>query len=415
LLLNVLDFPDQSGTGGPDRVKAALDAAVDGDRIYLAGAWPYRAPTRGWTISKSIELFGDGPGNPDTPGAQRTGTTLLPQSAAATDHVIRLVSPQGGELNRVYIHDLCISSSTSSREGGDGIHYGLPDNPGKLSGLRLERLCISRMAGNGISLIGQNGGAGSVTDLLVLNCAIDGCGGDGFRLQFGYAMAMLGCRVVNCIGRALAALPEGELAMYSCSFDGGSLSAPELVSINSVGVRLDACRFANFGATTNKVGLRLTNIGASVVVSGCTFELPSWGSDSAGAVGLDVSYASQLFSTGTVCIMPNRFMNLGTAIRGNNAGSDNIHALFVSPQFGTPLTVGGQPASVIALPAIADNAACGAPCVNDGTTSRSPGLLVPSLSANPTDQLQPSHLVYNSSADKLRIWTSNGWRDVILA
>ena len=42
-------------------VQAALDAAVDGDRVYFPGQKAY-ATTTGWTISKRLGLFGDGPG-----------------------------------------------------------------------------------------------------------------------------------------------------------------------------------------------------------------------------------------------------------------------------------------------------------------------------------------------------------------
>ena len=58
----VVDYPD---------VQSALDAAADGDRVYIpAGEW--QAPEGGWKIRKSLEVFGDGQGHP----RNSSGTTL---------------------------------------------------------------------------------------------------------------------------------------------------------------------------------------------------------------------------------------------------------------------------------------------------------------------------------------------------
>ena len=54
----------------------------DGDRIYfpyiaeLGAGTPYTAPVGGWVITKSLEIYGDGPGNP----ANNLGTLLRPSS-----------------------------------------------------------------------------------------------------------------------------------------------------------------------------------------------------------------------------------------------------------------------------------------------------------------------------------------------
>lgn len=415
MLLNVLDFPDYSATGGLDRLQAALAQASSGDRIYLPGIAPYRAPATGWEIRKSVELFGDGPGNPDGPAAERTGTVLLPHSAATSDHVLRLVNEPGTELNRVYIHDLGIASSSAAREGGDGILREISGNL-KVSGLRLERLSIARLGGSGIRLLGDNGGPGAVNDLLIQNCTIENCGGDGIQLFYGFAVNITGVRSSSNAGRALWAGAPGEISLYGCVFEAGGAGVEELVLLERAVARIDACRFAGFDTTGDRVGLRLWNTGLYAVITGNTFELASWNAASPAAIGIDIAFKPNPAQTGTVCVMPNRFLNVGTAIRANRSLFDSVNGLFIAPQLGSPLIVNSQPASVIALPTVAGNAAVGVPNVSDGAASRAAGLLVPPLAANPTSQLQPAHMFYNAADDALRVWSESeeGWRDVIL-
>src|SRR5947207_797085 len=114
MLLNVLDFPDP-GT--------ALLCAQHGDRMYLPGGFTFEAPPDGWTLNKSLELFGDGPGDiypTDNNITKYNGTIMTPTSAIAGPQdafardVISLLSPPlpGGvsfELPHVVIRDLRIT------------------------------------------------------------------------------------------------------------------------------------------------------------------------------------------------------------------------------------------------------------------------------------------------------------------
>ena len=97
MLLNVKDFPS---------VQAALDAAAEGDRIYLpgngAGTVYSPPPTSAWKITKSLEIFGDGPGEP---GSER-GTSL--KRGSASNLPIFEITPAAGssELGTVVIRGM---------------------------------------------------------------------------------------------------------------------------------------------------------------------------------------------------------------------------------------------------------------------------------------------------------------------
>lgn len=100
MLINVRDFAT---------VQDALNAAKSGDRVYfpsLAGSTPgfYQAPDGGWTINKSLEIFGDGLG--DIGAGQ--ATLIKPYIPAGThtsnSHVF--VIPSGAKS--IHIHDLLI-------------------------------------------------------------------------------------------------------------------------------------------------------------------------------------------------------------------------------------------------------------------------------------------------------------------
>src|SRR5580765_4428011 len=158
MLLNVLDFQS---------VQEALDVASVGDRVYFPGGRPYVAPPEGWVIRKSIEVYGDGPGNPSS----YHGTVLTP-SAPVTGyprHVFVLEAGMSGAppqqfVAPVHIHDLQITRrmGQTGADGGDGIHFVPGQDYRLLAECSIERVAISFMGGAGIRLEGFNGGNAAV-------------------------------------------------------------------------------------------------------------------------------------------------------------------------------------------------------------------------------------------------------------
>ena len=152
LLLNILDYPDP---------QAAIDAAMDGDRVYFPGTRVYEAPSGGWIISKSLELFGDGPGAPDA----ISGSVLRPFSGPSEDvdnHIFRLSPVNGTDgTTQLYIHDLRLTGSLGTSSPGDGLRF-YADGLIQLSELILRRLWIDSLNGAGVRFIGMNGGKDAI-------------------------------------------------------------------------------------------------------------------------------------------------------------------------------------------------------------------------------------------------------------
>jgi hypothetical protein len=335
MLLNVLDFPpDANG----DRFQAALEAASHGDRIYLPGYAPYVAPPGGWKIKKSVEIFGDGPGNP---ADGILGGTVLNPNAGSTGPVLELVPeyvpdpnhPDLTELGRVYIHDLQIKPPGAARDGGDGIYFQSIDGKQKLSDLRLERLSMRLLRGNGISLSGGASDAGSVTNILIQNCSVDSCDLIGIHLLNASAALLIGSSSTKNGRHALLADVGGELAMYGCHFGGKPSNliqaSVELASLSQV--RVDGCTFRDYYSANNNIaGLRVVDIAGSTVISGCTFEIiEALSPQTSGTIGILLEVLLNPRS-GPVSILVNQFANVATAIR---ASDSRLHGILVLPQF----------------------------------------------------------------------------------
>lgn len=437
MILNVLDFPDLPSPG-LDRVSAALAAANGGDRIYLPALVPYQAPPGGWIINKGVEIFGDGPGPCDETAQYRAGTIVVPHSDGLADHVFVLVAPEPppaiqdnnrARLEGVHIHDLAIMSRTPARGGGDGIRFVSVDtlpSPSYPSGVKhkltlfsVHRVSISNLGGNGVQLIGSDGGPGAVNNVVIENCSVTNCGDAGISLQLAFSVAIASSRFAsNLTAAALSVI--GELAMTGCSFEGPAahftnacvwLSALSQASI-------DGCRFTAFGKPATSIpaagrALFLNNIKGSATVVGCAFEVATPNRFATG-IAVDNSVAD----AGPILIMPNRFVNVGQALLETGPS----HGNWTMPQFGSPLTIAGSDAAVVSLPPAtdSDNAAFGVPNVNDATANRMGALAVPILSANPTAHLTAGHLAYllspgSTGIDSLRLCIGGVWHDVVLS
>ena len=156
-----LDFAD---------LTAAIAAASDGDRIYLPGVKRWRAPAGGWQITKSLQIFGDGPGDPGT----RIGTVLEP--AALGSDAFVLTPPAGANaLGPVYLHDLMIANREAvTPDGKNAINIPLAPSQ-TLHSLRLERVAVINMSLEGLYL-------SSVARLTMKKVTVGACHSCGLQL-----------------------------------------------------------------------------------------------------------------------------------------------------------------------------------------------------------------------------------------
>lgn len=168
MMHNVLDYPTP---------KDAFAAAADGDSVYFPGTKTYEAPPEGWQVTKSLEIYGNGPGDPPT----SCGTTLKPNSATGTTRdVFHLVPGDHAALANVEFRDLAIQGSGAP---GTAIRY-LASGSSKLSDIRITRVVISSMGSEGISLIGAEqapDAASRLTGVVITGTQIFDCGGAGLH------------------------------------------------------------------------------------------------------------------------------------------------------------------------------------------------------------------------------------------
>ena len=209
MLLNALDFAD---------LTAAIAAASDGDRIYLPGVKRWRAPAGGWQITKSLQIFGDGPGDPGT----RIGTVLEP--AALGSDVFVLTPPAGANaLGPVYLHDLMIANREAvTPDGKNAINIPLAPSQ-TLHSLRLERVAVINMSLEGLYL-------SSVARLTMKKVTVGACHSCGLQLDSVGLAHLTSCSVGNNIDRGLECYysasaivttnvennPQSGMAFYGC-------------------------------------------------------------------------------------------------------------------------------------------------------------------------------------------------------
>ena len=257
MLLNVLDFPTP---------KDALAAAIAGDSIYFPSVAPYVAPPEGWQITKSLEIFGDGPANLLT----GQGTMLKPNPATgAPRDVFQIVPDDNADLANIEIRDLSIAGSGAA---GIGIHH-LGSTIKKLSALRISRVVVSSMGSDGISLIGfshPTDATGHIQGVLIRETEVSSCGGTGLRAEIAFQVHIERSRFKSNAGGAVLAL-NTELSMYACDIDSngkvptvGGVPGEAMVEARDAHIaRFDACRFTGFSATIR--ALRIARAGGACV------------------------------------------------------------------------------------------------------------------------------------------------------
>lgn len=383
MLLNVLDYPT---------VKAALEAAEDGDRVYFPGVQPYVAPVDGWTITKSLELFGDGAGE--------GGTTLFP--SAGSNEAMFLLDPGTSSgptdhptLSHVYFHDLrFVSQQPGVRQGKQGIRFKT-NSGGKLAEFRVERVYMGWLGEAGIELLGSAAEHGAIVGFLVADSEFVSCGKQGIDLAVAWMVQCVRTRFVANLHHGLRTRGT-EIALYGCAFtnncDGGGdaqLSAyDDNIEPSQLEMfRLDSCSFKRSTGIRQVPACRLRQFDGAVCIGGNYFEEPS---GSTNGVGVQFA-ATALTVRGAAIVLPNRFINIATAISVSSAAA--LQGFILFPQLCEPSS------TVIELPQFADDAPVAIPAANAAAGNAAGGLALPAFDIDPNSNLQFGMLAYNKSSD----------------
>ena len=403
MILNVADYLS---------VQSAFDAAVDGDSVYFPAIAPWIAPPQGWAVSKSLEIYGDGPGDL----ANGLGTILKPATTPSggvqpTGDVL-ILTPARSRLENVTVKDLTIVGQ------GNAPRYGIRFSPGtsQLSGLRLERLIISGMGTAGISLIGNNVQGQDVVSVFMSRVEVLDCAGVGVDLLAAFQVYMDRCTLARngkggsypqwanpILGASQLNGYQSQVAMYFCELDGtgaigagGSGLAPPPLSLQAGTLaRVDTCRFLGFASAGRAV--RFADPGIIACIGASDFELSSYAS---AALGIEVPATAQGFPS-MILILPNRFAGLGKAV----AIASGARMVTVFPQAYIPVS-GSQPPT-IDLPAFANDAPFALPSLANPSGNSVAGLLLPSYTSDPPTSLPSGTLYYNAG---LRVLVDGQWK-----
>lgn len=265
MLLNVKDYPS---------VQAALDAAAEGDRIYFpgngAGTVYSPPPSAAWKITKSLELFGDGPGEPGS----TLGTSL--KRVNASNLAIFEITPAAGstELGSVVIRGMKLFrpnlDSTASGEPS-AIKCTVPSG-GRIRSLQLDRIIVNLSSGGSGDGVGidLNASPGVLDNLSMTSCYVTGLPGYGVKLKrVGLARLNQGGGG-NCTRGLLRAEASGVFAVVQ-EAEGDGLSP----QADQAGMRLEsctiahveACRYERYYKATVPTGLEFRNCAGAVLAS----------------------------------------------------------------------------------------------------------------------------------------------------
>jgi hypothetical protein len=285
--LNVLDFSSPS---------FAIAAASDGDAIYFPACYgSYVAPSGGWQVTKSLQIYGDGPG---AFGAT-SGSILTANSAA--DNIFNIVGP----VRNVAIRDLQLRGATGTG-GGCGIVSTGSDTT-QTEGLLLRNLLVSGCGGDGIK-------AHNPIGMSVRDSVIRGCVGAGIRItRYGLdqrvGIYVQGTSLEGNQGNGMIASGV-RVGVFDCNFDGNA-AAPGVgadLEVDSAGnVRVQGCRFVNFDIGNIKMACAIYGPNSGVVGL-CYFETND---AAANCTGIDVSSPG----FGCVTVLPNHFKRTKNMVR----------------------------------------------------------------------------------------------------
>ena len=251
MLINVLDKTS---------VQQAFDDARAGDRLYFptkrVGGLPavYQAPPGGWTIDKSLELFGDGTGSIEND----TGTTIKPAAPGGginSDTVFNIAAADG---SYVYIHDMKIRGSgianaTTADQTIAGIRcvsYITTKN------LRLDRVGVIDTGSHGLYLGGTGGP--SLKTVSIRDCNFNGNAGCGAHLDDIQSIYLFGTECAANHQHGVRASGVQDLQLLGCWFENNWNATGEIPDPSPLQVEIDT-----------QVYLQGCN---GFIVTGCHFE-----------------------------------------------------------------------------------------------------------------------------------------------
>ncbi len=262
MLINVLDYWSAS-----DPIQAALNDAVDGDRVYIpGGALPavWVAPAGGWQVKAGVEVFGDGPG---WAGAIDGSTTLAPPASGLTD--ILVIDPSLA-LGTVFVHGIKITGWTESNAMARAVVAS--PSTGSIERFRAERV-VALFASENAFVVG--GAAGALHTSYLLSCyasigaatcfdvhdvgcmRIERCTGANSKRSMQFTDSNVGLYVCGCErdNDADAVVP------VSCLF-----SQCDTVTIDSV--RIEDAYYVAEEAWTVRNNLMVVDCGATAIATG---------------------------------------------------------------------------------------------------------------------------------------------------
>lgn len=390
--------------------------AIHGDRIHVSGPGPYTAPSGGWHIRQSIELFGDGRGlsfNDDS-------STVLRAADRSSPVLVLDVSASTYALQNVHIHDLQIRGRNARNATSDGIVFDNVANPSKLlSGLRLERLLINDMGNDGIRLVGVNIGAGAVVRPAIIDCWSAHNYGNGLTLKNSTVAHVLNgsFNLNRQHGARISSSNEPQIVsstFQSNQMDGGSTTlSAQLLLESAHAFRIEGCHFETFDATASKTAITVGGglggyIGANSFVGGAV----------AGGRGILVPGSAVATS---ISIAPNMFSDVDILVE--LADSPFVSSCVIQPQ---PVFSASGVTGRLIIPDAADRGHIVVPATRIGSPpdwrfNLTAGIAFPRLSASKRDSLVAASrggprreglVVYDSDGKRLNYWDGTQWRDI---
>ena len=380
--------------------------AADGDRIHIASGI-YRAPANGWFIRRSLELFGDGAG--DLAGS---ATRLKPFQDGHPVLVLKTPDRTGTNfLENVFIRDLQIrqdAKPTVFARGGNGIVWQqlAGTRQRNIGNLRLARLMIANMAGDGINLTASDSAdtylvGASITDVDVRDCL-----GHGLAIYRGTVVYILGgyYHLNGKTGADLSSCVGARIIGSSFESNGGN-GLPELELASSNGFMVEGNHFEQFdsgGPGAIRVGGVGGYIGSNVFVN--------VGGPARATTGIHIG-SDPPMAQGIV-VGPNWWTNVNTLIA--ILDSDSVRSCVVMPQ-----TVSWSPgvASRIVVPEAPDRGHI-VHASTSNTSNLTAGLALPGLSAAKRDAMTAASsggtrrdglFVYNDGTKRLNHWDGSRW------
>jgi hypothetical protein len=380
---------------------SALGNAQDGDRIHLS-AGTYRAPSGGWVVRRSIELFGDGAGD-----VAAGSTRLKPNSDSQPVLVLKPPDSGGsGNLENVYIHDLQIrpdSPPGSYSSTGHGIFWEQQGSTGRnLGTLRLSRVYIRDMRGDGINLIGSDTYQTYAVGVTLADVDVEHCWGNGLNVYRGTVVALFGGYYHNnhLTGCNLSSCNDAKVIGAALEENAGE-GMPQLELANAQGFLVEGCHFEEFddgGPGAIKIG------GNGGQIVGCFF-----GNETGtGSTGIAITNAN---ARGVV-VGPNVWSNVDVLVTITD--SDDFRSCTVFPQ---AIYNSNNVASKIVVPEAADRGHF-VFSATDNTSSLTAGLALPRLSATKRDAMTAASsggtrreglVIYNDTDDRLNHWDGKRW------